>query len=95
MQGGPLVPATSACRDGPAPPDRTKLPTRRRPAPPAGAARRCLPDAAVRIDPTGVVSVAAGTGVPGSTGNDGAAVDATINAAQVAIGPTARCISTT
>jgi hypothetical protein len=40
-----------------------------------------------KVDPTGVVTVAAGTGVSGNSGNDGPAVDATINAAQVAVGP--------
>ena len=40
-----------------------------------------------KVDANGVVIVAAGTGESGSTGNDGPAVDAKINAAQVAVGP--------
>jgi streptogramin lyase len=40
-----------------------------------------------RIDPAGTVTIVAGTGVSGSSGNDGPALDAQIQAAGLAIGP--------
>ena len=41
----------------------------------------------MKIDPRGTVSTVAGTGVTGSTGNDGPAAMAMVNPTQVAVGP--------